>query len=139
MTGLAAVRCSDMVDHLAGGDTAVMAGETGTDYLGVIHLAGRLEGRSHVAALALRAGKNMRQVLAGGDTAVMAGGTGADYLRVIHLAGRLEDRCHMTTFTGIAGLYMRGALAGRCRAVVAAKTIRRNAIMTEMNRLPCKG
>ena len=90
MAGLAALQCSNMVDRLAGSDTAVMAGDTGTDYLRVIHLAGRLESRSHVAALALRAGKNMRQVLAGRHRTVMARGTGADYLRVIHLAGRLE-------------------------------------------------
>ena len=44
----------------------------------------------------------------------------------------------MTTFTGIAAQYMRGVLAGRRRAVVAAKTIRRNTIMTEMSWLPCK-
>ena len=138
MAGLATVRCSDMVDRLTGGHCTVMAGETGTDYLRVIHLAGRLESRSHMAAFTGITGQNMRGVLAGRHRAVMAGSTGADYLRVIHLAGRLEGRSHMTTFTGIAGQYMRGVLAGRCRAVVAAKTIRRNTIMTEMSWLPCK-
>ena len=100
--------------------------------------AGWLPGQSAMAGLATVRCSDMVDRLTGGHCTVMAGETGTDYLRVIHLAGRLEGRSHMTTFTGIAAQYMRGVLAGRRRAVVAAKTIRRNTIMTEMSWLPCK-
>ena len=50
-----------------------MAGDTGTDHLSVIHLAGRLEGRSHMAAFTGITGQDMRGVLAGGRRAVVAG------------------------------------------------------------------
>ena len=73
MAGLAALQCSNMVDRLAGSDTAVMAGDTGTDYLRVIHLAGRLESRSHMAAFTGITGQDMRGVLAGRRGTVVAG------------------------------------------------------------------
>ena len=139
MAGLAAVRCSDMVDRLAGGHCTVMAGHTGTDYLCVVHLAGWLESRGDMAALALRAGKNMCQVFAGSHCTVMAGSTGADYLRVIHLAGRLEGRSHMAAFTGITGQNMRGVLAGRRRTVVAGRTTGGDSCVIKASRFPGQG
>ncbi len=50
-----------------------MAGSTGADYLRVIHLAGRLEGRSHMTTFTAITGQDMRGVLAGRRRAVVAG------------------------------------------------------------------
>ena len=50
-----------------------MARDTGADYLRVIHLAGWLESRSHMAAFTGITGQDMRGVLASRRGTVVAG------------------------------------------------------------------
>ena len=50
-----------------------MAGDTGADYLRVIYLAGRLEGRSHMATFTGITGQDVRGVLAGRRRTIVAG------------------------------------------------------------------
>lgn len=62
----------DMRVALAGGNGAVVTGNTGADHLRMIHFQRRLERSSHMTTLATVAASDVTQILASRIRAVMA-------------------------------------------------------------------
>ena len=105
MAAFTGITGQNMRGVLAGRHRAVMAGSTGADYLRVIHLAGRLEGRSHMTTFTGITAEDVRSVLTGRCRTVVTGRTASGNTGVV-IAGRLPGQCAMASLASTGRCYM---------------------------------
>lgn len=130
MTGLANVGGIDVASGFTTGGSAVMATETGAEYLVVIHCTGRYRcpwrGTGQVTGVARLRGINVACGFPAGNNPVVAACAGTYHVTMIH-GTRLYGRPRrgswlMTGIAGVGGIDVRSTLAGCNSAIVATGT-----------------
>ena len=133
VTGVAACK---MRRVLAGCNSAVVAGEAGSDDLCMVHCIGRCPGNAAVAIFANVTRIDVRRVLAGRRRPVMTGKASTKDLGVIHDIDRCPDDIVVAILADIGRGDMCQVFARRIRAIVAINALIRDVHVVEIRRNP---